>query len=203
MKKISFKKAVAAVAAMSIVACGALPFVSVPSAAADTIEVAIDRKTVSIDEAKAGVPIYVRMNEGHPGLKSVEFGFVVDTRCTFTIIDDSDDASEYGGESLSVVMTNSTGVIPGGTEEIAWLTWASAKANEKAKNWALIMVTVPDPEPGEKYAISYRTEGVNPENPNAASPHLFKDGATNYVANGVVTAVDGWVEIEGPEPTPE
>jgi len=50
MKKINFKKVLASVAALSVVACVA----AVPASAADgTFKVTIDQKTVTMDEAKS------------------------------------------------------------------------------------------------------------------------------------------------------
>ncbi|MDE6087821.1 MAG: hypothetical protein K2G25_05485 [Oscillospiraceae bacterium] len=200
MKNSSFKKAFAAVAAMSVVSCAALPFVSLEASAADGFEIRIDKKAVTLEklaDTNYKVPIYVRMNEGHPGLNAMECGFTVDSRCTYTVIKDGEEAMELGGEYLSMNVTYASNTYEG--ENITWMAWASDQDNTRATKIVLIMVDVPkDAKKGDQYNIKYRSSGINPKNPAKVSPHLFKDKAgTDYVAAGAVKGFDGWILITG------
>ncbi|MDE6087822.1 MAG: hypothetical protein K2G25_05490, partial [Oscillospiraceae bacterium] len=196
MKNFSFKKALAAVAAMSVVSCATLPFVSLEASAADGFEITIDQKEVTLEEL-AGmdykVPIYVRMNEDHPGLNAMELGFTVDSRCQYEVIDNPKKALSTGGEMVDISVTYASNTYEG--EYITWMAWAADKDDDTVTNIVLIMVEVPeDAKAGDQYDIGYRSSGINPKNPTKASPHLFKDKAgTDYVAAGAVEGSDGWI----------
>ena len=85
MKTISFKKVLASVAALAMTA-------SLPALAANAVtqtepvNVTIDRRTVTVDEAKAGVLIYVKVDTAL--LNAIEFGTHVDDRCTYVTVAD-------------------------------------------------------------------------------------------------------------------
>ena len=200
MKNSSFKKVLTAVAAISVVSCAALPFASLEASAAAGFEISIDKKAVTLAELAGTnytVPIYVRMNAGHPGLNAMECGFSVDSRCTYEVINDGEEAMELGGEYLSIYVTHASNTYEG--ENITWMAWASDKDNTRATNIVLIMVDVPkNAKKGDRYDIKYRSSGINPKNPAHASQHLFKNKAgTDYVAAGAVKGFDGWILISG------
>ncbi|MDE6731093.1 MAG: hypothetical protein K2J71_10010 [Oscillospiraceae bacterium] len=200
MKNSSLKKAFAAVAAMSVVSCAVLPSVSLEASAADGFEIRIDKKAVTLEKLASTnyqVPIYVRMNEGHPGFNAMECGFSVDSRCTYTVIKDMEGAMELGGEYLSMSVTYASNTYQG--ENITWMAWASSEDDDFATKIVLIMVDVPkNAKKGDRYDIKYRSSGINPGNPAKASKHLFKNSAgTDYVAAGLVKGFDGWILITG------
>ncbi|MDE5768846.1 MAG: hypothetical protein K2H82_05615 [Oscillospiraceae bacterium] len=200
MKNFSFKKALAAVAAISVVSCAALPFVSLEASAADGFEIRIDKKAVTLTELAGTnykVPIYVRMNEGHPGLNAMECGFSVDSRCQYEVINSPRKAMAIGGEMVHINVTYASNTYGG--ENITWMAWASDQDDDTLTNIALIMVDVPkNAKKGDRYDIKYRSSGINPKNPAKASPHLFKNKAgTDYVAAGAVKGFDGWILISG------
>ena len=91
MKKISFKKAVAAVAAMSLIACTSAMTAAASSAGA-TIE--IENKTLTVDEAAAlnyKVPLFVTLTE-NAGLTALEFGVEVSDNLAYNIYAKNKDA---------------------------------------------------------------------------------------------------------------
>ncbi len=219
MKKNSFKKVIASLAALSVVAVGtaAVPVSAKTLEANQTdAEVYVDRATVSVDEAKAGVPIYVRLNMGDAfadGMTNFEFGVDVDSRASRVFINDAATASEFGGEMLNVVVTPADSPVAG-YENYTYMSFAKGDVDaEKSDifaankitgvrptsvNVAMVYVTIADPQPGETYPITIETKGVG----EAAGRELtFKNGNT-ILSTDDIQLSDGWIKIEGePETT--
>lgn len=219
MKKNSFKKVIASLAALSVVAVGtaAVPVSAKTLEANQTdSEVYVDRATVSVDEAKAGVPIYVRLNIGDAfagGMTNFEFGVDVDSRASRVFINDAATALEFGGENLNVVVTPADSPVAG-YENYTYMSFAKGDVDaEKSDifaankitgvrptsvNVAMVYVTIADPQPGETYPITIETKGVG----EAAGRELtFKNGNT-ILSTDDIQLSDGWIKIEGePETT--
>ncbi|MDE5738450.1 MAG: hypothetical protein K2H93_08805, partial [Oscillospiraceae bacterium] len=127
------------------------------------IQLAIDKKTLTIDELEAlnyQVPIFVRLEE-NAGFKSVEFGTQVDSRCDYSVINDWDTAEELTGEPLNIVMEYSEN-----DENFTWATFSTSKVNSRAKNLLILMVEVPRTvSGGEQFTISYRDTARNEGKP--------------------------------------
>ncbi|MDE6731092.1 MAG: hypothetical protein K2J71_10005, partial [Oscillospiraceae bacterium] len=177
-----------------------LPSVSLEASAADGFEIRIDKKAVTLESLASTnyqVPIYVRMNEGHPGLCAMECGFSVDSRCQYEVIKTPRKALQVGGEIVDISVTHASNTYEG--ENITWMAWADSQDDDTLTNIVLIMVDVPkSAKKGDRYDIKYRSSGINPKNPAKASPHLFMDRAgTDYVAAGAVQGFDGWILISG------
>ncbi len=197
MKKINFKKAMAAVAAMSLVACAA----SVSASAAEGgVTIEIDQYTVTLEELAAmdadtatdgyQVPIYVTLVE-NAGVAAAEFGVVVDDRCTFEIFSVSKKAEAYG-EALDWKMTTST------NGQLTWCTWASSEVDDYSENILMVLVTVPaTAAEGEVYTINYVEENTK--------LHIWNNtvDGVNHVEAGTVSWTDGFVEIKAAETTEE
>ena len=161
----------------------------ISTTASDTsIQVAIDQKTLTLDELKAlnyQVPIFVRL-EKNAGLRSIEFGLQVDSRCDYSVITDSRSAKELTGEILDIEMTYAT------NNNFIWTAWASAKTHTYMENLFFLVVDIPTTvSGGEKFSIDYQTNGFG----NSTSIHLWKNGSKNYVADGEVSYTDGYIEI--------
>ncbi len=187
MKKMSFKKVMAAVAAMSLAACAA----AIPaSAASNGVTIAIDQKTMTVEELAAAnytVPIFVRIEE-NAGVNAVEFGVEVDDRCTFTVVNNPIAAMQQAGEMIAWTMTFET------NGQLTWQTWANATV-DTTTGFGIVayMVTVPEAEavPGAKFDITYVEE--------ASKLNIWNNGIdnVNHVAAGTVDWTDGFIELEG------
>ncbi len=183
MSKFSFKKAIAAVAAMSLVACAA----AVPTSAADGIEITVDTVTLTLSELEAmdyKVPVGVAFTS-NAGLMAYEFGIKVDDRCTYVAIDDDED---FDISLQSKITVMAIGNSEDGT--FSWFTWASATTIDKTGYTVIIYVTVPETaEVGDFYTVDYLSA--------TTKDHLFKDSSlsADYVASDLVTWIDGGIEI--------
>ncbi len=179
----NFKKIMAAVAAMSLVACAAV----VPaSASAEGATVEITQIELTLDELKAMdyvVDITMTLSE-NAGFNAFAFGVGVDDRCQFELDD----------EDQELIMT-----IEGAKSEdganFAWINGATTKTNTK-KGMVIygLNVTVPqDAQPGDVFAITYE------EADREGKSQIWSDTNTkvDYVAAGSVDAVDGWIKIAG------
>lgn len=216
MKKISFKKVIASTAALSLVAFGtaAIPASAMTYEKVDkTSSVYIDQVTVSAAEAKAGVPIYVYVNNAfEDGLTSLEFGIQVDKDINRTVVNDTSTAMDVGNSPLDIIPEKAD------SNKVENFTWIAAAA---AKNWfapnaitgaaagsktvLMIYCKIDNPEPGKTYAINHAEKGVGIVDPKTGEvkerDQLFKNGSIDYVADGNVSYVDGWIKIEGEAPT--
>ena len=158
------------------------------TASQTSIQVAIDKKTLTLEELKAlnyQVPIFIRLEE-NTGLTTIEFGIQVDSRCGYSVIVDSDEAMELAGEYLSIGMTYAT------NGNFVWTTWASSRTNSSMKKLLLLMVDIPTTvSGGEKFNIDYQINGLN----SSRKPHMWKNSSKNYVADGEVSYTDGYIKI--------
>ena len=152
------------------------------------IQVAIDRKTLTLDELKAlnyQVPIFVRL-EKNAGLRSIEFGLQVDSRCDYSVITNTVTSEELTGESLHASMFYST------NGNFIWTAWASAQMDASMKKLLLLIVDIPTTvSGGEKFDVDYQKNGLG----SPSSPHLWKNGSKDYVADGEVSYTDGYIQI--------
>ena len=186
MKKINVKKALASVAALSVVACMA----AVPASAAEHTfatsakkgAVTIEQVTVTLDEladANYQVPVLVKVNP-NPGVNAVEFG--VKCAQTYEAVTSSSKvmktysklatANEDLAYGLDAEMTvDKSDVIDG----LTWCTWASSAIDADKENFLVVLVTVPsDAKAGDKYPIEFAATGA-PKADGSASPNIFKN----------------------------
>ena len=160
------------------------------TASQTSIQVAIDKKTLTLDQLKAlnyKVPIFVRLEE-NAGLNAVEFGVQVDSRCGYRIVTDFEESMKLTGEILSIDMTYAT------NGNFVWTAWASAQTNSYMKKLLLLVVDIPKTvSGGEKFSIDYQTKGYG----SSKSIHLWKSILNNkdYVADGEVSYTDGYIQI--------
>jgi hypothetical protein len=198
MKKINFKKAMAAVAALSLVACVS----AVPASASGTVTLSIDQVELSLEEVQAMdylVPVYANLTQdGTEGLNAVEFGIDVPD-CDFTVYTNRKQAQKvFADANIDWSMTMKT------NDTLTWLTWASATADAEDNTVALVAVKIPeDAQPGDIYYVNYVAQG---DSPNIWRTAVDEDGVklsevVNYVADGSFSGVGGWVKIKDEETT--
>jgi len=211
MKKINVKKALASVAALSVVACMA----AVPASAAEHTfatsakkgAVTIEQITVSVDEladANYKVPVLVKVKP-NPGVNAVEFG--VKCALEYETVNAGKTAKTYAdlatagadvADGLDVKMTcDKSDVIEG----LTWCAWADSEIDDTMENFLLLLVTVPsDAKAGDKFPIEFAEEGA-PKADGSASPNIFKNTVdkpnVDYVADAAFEGVDGFIQIEG------
>ena len=212
MKKNSFKKVIASLAALSVVAVGtaAVPVSAKTLEANQTdAEVYVDQVTVSVEEAKAGVPVYVRLNVGDAfvdGMSNFEFGVNVDNRATRSIITAPAKALKEGGELVDLEIKSADSKETG-YENFTWISYGNSEdvfytdedTGERTTtlNCVLLKVTIDDPIPGETYPVNIETVGVN-----AAPGRVLTFMNLGTTLTDSVDVVDGWIKIEGePETT--
>ena len=182
----NFKKIMAAVAAMSLVACAA----AIPaSASAEGATVEIDQVTLTLDELKAAnyeVTIEVTLTE-NAGINAFAFGINVDDRCQF-IAD-----CEEREVTMAVEAAKSSDA------NFVWVNGANASTYKKSdKIITILTVTVPtDAKPGDVFELNYADKDQE------GKKHIWSDTTTkvDYVAAGSADAVDGWIKIDGPVET--
>ena len=164
--------------------------------------------TVSIDEADVSltklqnsdyeVPIFIRLTQ-NVNLNAVEFGIDVDKRCRFSVVTRSSYADLYG-EPVSMDMSCAS--IPG-SENYAWLTWASTSVYYyETSNILLLLVKIPEnAQAGDVYTIRYLTESPS----DASKTHVWYNFGTNtnYAESGSVLWNDGKIAITSAEDTTE
>ncbi|MBQ2264719.1 MAG: dockerin type I repeat-containing protein [Oscillospiraceae bacterium] len=177
------KKTAAVLSASAVLAAAAMPV-----QAADTqVQVAIDQVTVTLEELAEMdycVPVAVSVTK-NPGINAVEFGVVVDDRCTYEIV------SEYGEElpdGRSMIATMATSSV----ESMSWLAWASANLSTRTGVMVCYYVNVPkNAAAGDVYTLDYLEEDY--------SPHLWSDNVNiiRYVDLGQVSWTDGSITIAG------
>ncbi len=178
----NFKKIMAAVAAMSLVACAAV----IPaSASAEGATVEIDQVTLTLDELKAAnyeVTIEVTLAE-NAGINAFAFGINVDNRCQF-IAD-----CEERDVTMAVEAAKSKDA------NFVWVNGANASTYKKSdKIITILTVTVPtDAKPGDVFELNYADKDQE------GKKHIWADTTTkvDYVAAGSADAVDGWIKIDG------
>ncbi|MDE5792340.1 MAG: hypothetical protein K2H66_02310 [Oscillospiraceae bacterium] len=158
------------------------------TASQTSIQVAIDKKTLTLDELKAlnyQVPIFIRLEE-NTGLTTIEFGLQVDRRCDYSVITNSRNAQKLTGETLDINM------VCGKNGSFVWTVWASNETDTYMENLLLLVVDIPKTvSGGEKFNIDYQTNGLD----SSSKPHRWKNGSKNYVADGEVSYTDGYIEI--------
>ena len=152
------------------------------------IQVAIDKKTFTLDELKAlnyQVPIFVRL-EKNAGLYAIEFGVQVDSRCNYSVINSPARAYKLTGEYLDASMYYAT------NGNFTWTAWASAQDDADMENLLLLMVDIPKTvSGGEKFSIDYQINGYG----SSTSVHLWESSSKNYVANDEVSYASGYIKI--------
>ena len=158
------------------------------TASQTSIQVAIDKKTLTLEELKAlnyQVPIFIRLEE-NTGLTTIEFGLQVDSRCGYSVITNSRNAQKLTGETLDINM------VCGKNGNFIWTVWASNETDTYMENLLLLVVDIPKTvSGGEKFNIDYQTNGLD----SSSKPHRWKNGSKNYVADGEVSYTDGYIEI--------
>lgn len=215
MKKINFKKALASVAALSVVACMA----AVPASAATSgfgttsneAAVTIEQVTVSLEELSAAnyqVPVWVRVSP-NPGVNALEFG--VTCELPYETITSARSASTYASlptagdqslvanaadrwSTLDAEMTVKASTVEPG---LTWMTFAKDTNDKEKLNFAMLLVTVPETaKAGDVFPINYAAVGAG-----GASKEIFQvktAGSTvDYVADGNYEGISGWIKIEG------
>ena len=158
------------------------------TASQTSIQVAIDKKTLTLEELKAlnyQVPIFIRLEE-NTGLTTIEFGLQVDSRCDYSVITNSRNAQKLTGETLDIHM------VCGKNGNFIWTVWASNETDTYMENLLLLVVDIPTTvSGGEKFNIDYQTNGLD----SSSKPHLWENGLKNYVADGEVSYTDGYIQI--------
>ncbi|MBR2913039.1 MAG: hypothetical protein IKC40_03870 [Oscillospiraceae bacterium] len=178
----NFKKIMAAVAAMSLVACAA----AIPaSASAEGATVEIQQVTLTLDELKAmnyEVPINIVLTE-NAGINAFAFGVGVEEGCSFTVDMDVQEVM------MAVEAAKSSDA------EFAWVNGANARTYKKSDMIICgIVVKVPETAAaGDQFDITYAAQDQE------GKKHIWGDTTTkaDYVAAGSADAVDGWIKITG------
>lgn len=194
MKK-NIKKAMAAVAAMSLVACTA----AVSASAADAlVQIKIqDRHFDSVEEyLKAdldgdnsnGVQLAVNIDmEKNAGLTAYEFGVKVSKPLSYV---DNIDSEDIAVPRLSPASADTRANDAG--ETTSWYTWGASAPNTKTGVIMQIIVTCPaDAKAGDSWTVSYREQGtkLNIFQDVVSQPHV------DYVADGTFAGLDGIISI--------
>ncbi len=215
MKK-NIKKAMAAVAAMSIVACTAAVSASAADVSAtgeELVKIKVqDRHFDTVEDYLAadmdgdnsnGVQLTVNIDmEKNAGVTAYEFGVKVAEPLTYVDNIESDDIT------VPRLSPSSADTRPNGAgETTSWYTWGASAPNTKTGVIMQIIVTCPaDAKAGDSWPVEYREEGTK--------LNIFQDVVTqphaDYVADGTFTGLGGIIDIaeemtEPPtdEPTPE
>ncbi len=180
----NFKKVMAAVAAMSLVACAAV----IPaSASAEGATVEIEQVTLKVEElSKDGptvVPITITLTE-NAGINAFAFGVDVDTDCQFEL--------DYDVQEMMMTVEGSKSKVEG--KNFAWINGAHARTYSKSDVVILgLNVTIPaDAKPGDVFEINYADVDLEGKN------HIWSDttAGKDYVAAKTADAVNGWIKIE-------
>ena len=169
------------------------------------IAVYIDQRTLTINQLKAldyKVPVFVTL-EKNAGITAVEFGLEIDSRCSYRIITDTTEAWEIS-QNAEEVLRNDFAAAPlalnmlfadNSKENMSWGQWASSETFSK-NNVKILLVEIELPlsaGSGEHFDVFYRTAGVSTY--GRASSELWRNEATDYVAAGEVSHIDGYIEI--------
>ena len=210
MKKIDFKKALASVAALSVVATMAALPASAAEHAFGTTEkqgaVAIEQITVTLDELSADgyqVPVLVKVSP-NPGVNALEFGVsstmeysvVTDTDTVMDVLSAKATANPDLAKGLQAEVTYKASPVEAG---LTWVTWAATSTSTTKERFAVLLCTVPSTaKAGDTFAIDYKSEGVG-----GASKEIFQKKengtTTDFVADGQYEGLSGWIKIEAPE----
>lgn len=194
MKKMNLKKAFAGVAALSLVACTAAIGAS---AAEGDITVTVGHQDFDSVEALAAadidaqaegyqIPIYVELTN-NAGISAFEFGVAADNGAVIAF-DDEDDALE--GKLCPDGIAPRVGEK---TDVKGWLAFAATKTVTKTGNIVMMVVTVPETaKAGDVYNLTYLKQS-NERTEKWAD--VTGATAVNYVENGDVLGVDGWIKI--------
>ena len=173
-------------------------------------DVWIDKLTVSAEEAREGVPVFVRLNrtEAMENVNSCEFGIEVDSRCRRVIVADTDSTQALTGEGLDV-NGYYVNAVQARHKNFTWYTFSAGQifpdivipeedtgAEEDTDTEKLyepikvllVYVTISDPVPGESYAVTFAGHGLDGR---ASHFSVGQDRLEN------VTVSDGCIRIEG------
>ncbi len=188
----NFKKVMAAVAAMSLVACAA----AIPaSASADGVTVEIQQVEVDVkDLAKDGgnvIPVAITLTE-NKGINAFAFGVDVDDACEFEM--------DYDAQTMMMSVEGAKSEVE--TENFVWINGANARTYSKTDVVIIgLTVTIPkDAKIGDVFELNYAEVDLE------GKDHIWGDTTTkaDYVAAKTADAVDGWIKIVGePETTPD
>ena len=176
------------------------------------VTVTIDRKTVTAEEAKAGVLIYVKVDT--PLLNTVIFSTHVDDRCQYTAITDSGLISMISGDNpeLSVQMVSQDSVQEKNVTQffLAQAMPSAFMATNPAfecMNLVALYVTVPEEEAvsGAHFDIEYVSGVANAteawRNSYSGEAKTLTGSVTfeaqDYLVSGMLQTQNGWIEIEG------
>ncbi|MBE6850409.1 MAG: hypothetical protein E7504_01500 [Ruminococcus sp.] len=185
----NFKKVMAAVAAMSLVACAA----AIPaSASADGATVEIQQVEVDVkDLAKDGgnvIPVAITLTE-NKGINAFAFGVDVDDACEFEM--------DYDVQTMMMTIEGAKSEVE--TENFAWINGASTRTYSKTDVVIIgLTVTIPkDAKVGDVFELNYADVDLE------GKDHIWGDTTTkaDYVADKTADAVDGWIKIVGEEET--
>ncbi len=205
MKKMNLKKAFAGVAALSLVACTAAIGAS---AAEGDITVTIGHQDFDSVEALAAadidaqaegyqIPIYVELTK-NAGMSAFEFGVSADNGALIAFDDEND---ELEGKLCPDGIAPRVGEK---TDVKGWLAFAATKTVTKTGKIVMMVVTVPETaKAGDVYNLTYLKKS-NERSEKWADATVAE--LVNYVENGDVLSVDGWIKIaDAPqtETTPE
>ncbi|MDE5883775.1 MAG: dockerin type I repeat-containing protein [Oscillospiraceae bacterium] len=170
------------------------------SAENDKISIAIDQKTLTLDELQEcdyTIPVFVRLDQ-NISINTAEMMIQVDSACDFEPVTSPTLCYEMTENFLMMEMISSSKFDD---NSIRFL-WASANSIEETGSLVLLMVHVPeDVQGGEKFAISYLPEVTHQGH---TFEHIWgKIGleSMDYAKKGQVTWTDGWIEI-APESVP-
>ena len=210
MKKISFKKVMASVAALSVVSCMA----AIPTAAAGEVSAKIDQVTVKLNADKTvasattadgtdvtayvkksadgyQVPLYVSLVD-NPGLSAVEYGIKVDDRISkWEVVTGPADAMDVGGK----VLRWKGGIAAEIDGQRSWPAYDASVSNEGAMDILCVYVTIPEAQatPGSKFDVKHGDSTTGTDFAKESVWKLVVNANNEYTASWT----DGWVAFEG------
>ena len=142
----------------------------------EDINLTIDKRTVTVEEAKNGVLIYIRLDT--PLVNAIEFGTHVDDRCSYIAISDADTLSYVPEmplktekkEALDIKMSVLDSTV---VQNMTWYVFAQTHPDLKqtslylngdfdCMNLAALYVTIPEEYavPGHTFDIEYLAKGA-------------------------------------------
>ncbi|MDE5753006.1 MAG: dockerin type I repeat-containing protein [Oscillospiraceae bacterium] len=170
-------------------------FVLSVSAEDENIRIAIDQKTLTLEELKSAdytVPVFVRLEE-NAGINSAEMIIQVDSRCSVEAVTNPRQAHDQTNEWLVTDMVTSSTFH----SNVTRFLWASANVVQETGALVLLWVHLPeDTQNGDTFTISYLPEM---EYRNYQFSHLWGTvgmESKDYVLDNQVTWSDGWIRIE-------
>ncbi|MCR4645301.1 MAG: hypothetical protein K5695_07825 [Oscillospiraceae bacterium] len=194
-----FKRAAALLTASCMMLAG-MPAGAVATGAADnTIRITIDRMTVDAADIGKPVPIYIRTDGAPDGFTAMEFGITVDSRCTYKVYTDSDEAKELAHEGLSRMMIVDTDPFTG---TLSWNCLASSTSLTRPMNLVLYMVELPETaQAGDTYSIKFSEQNIRGENAAFCRERYKQIDYDFDVENGWITVTETQEPAETELPT--